>query len=1149
VNPTSKIWAAKRSENDHIAAQILDEGDQEDVERAVALAAALLDDARRAEPPPARRRARRLQRLLDDDAGMALSLALTDQVARIPQAARATRRLHDLVAATGVPSSLGPLDHLALRAGAVLGRWLPGIVDAGVRWRLQRESAGIVLPAEDPAFSRYVARRHDAGIRLNVNVLGEAVLGDGEARRRQADVLARVDRPDVDYVSVKVSSVCAQVSSLAFDRSVERIAERLGVLYRRAAASDPPVFVNLDMEEHRDLELTLTVFQRVLSEPDLIGLDAGIVLQAYLPDAHDAFERVAAWAVDRRARGGGGVKVRLVKGANLAMERVDAELGGWAPAPYPTKADTDASYKRLIDRALDPRWGDALRIGLASHNLFDVAWGLVRAERHGTGNRLGIEMLEGMAPGEAEAVRRRAGGVLLYAPVVRHDELDAAIAYLVRRLDENTSPENYLHHQFDLAPGSAAFTEQRDRFAAAVAARHTVPTAPRRDQDRSTERRHLSLDGPFANEPDTDWSVAANREWLDRHLAAAARQIPHHIPAVVGGEEVSTGTIATGVDPSAPGAPLYRYTLADRALTDRAVSVARGAVDDWSVRPARARAERLLRCAEVLADHRGEAIAVMALDAGKTVAQSDPEVSEAIDMATWYARSALGLEDFDADHRPLGPVVVAPPWNFPYAIPAGGVFAALAAGNPVILKPAPETVATAWRLVTCLWDAGVPRDVLQFLPCPDDEVGRALITHPDVGAVILTGSADTARRFLDWKPDLRLHAETSGKNAMVVTAAADLDLAVKDIVASAFGHAGQKCSAVSVVIAEQAVLDDGRFLAKLADATRSLHTGPGTDPSVDVGPLISPPNERLDRALHHLDEDERWLVEPRRLDDAGHLWTPGIRVGVRPGSFLHRTELFGPVLAVMAAADLDDAVRLQNDTDFGLTGGLHSLDPAEIERWLAAVEVGNAYVNRSTTGAVVGRQPFGGWKRSAVGPAAKAGGPDYVVSLAAWTDRPGDRLARASQDSYPGAWTALSRPSDRSGLAAERNEHRHVPLPLVVLRVEDGADPVDVELCLLAAATTGTTVAISRAADEPVEHLIEQWGASGPGMAGTKQRPDRLRVLGPVPERLRRAAAEAWIALDDRVPVADGRVELPRWCREQTVSRTAHRHGNIRLGA
>jgi RHH-type proline utilization regulon transcriptional repressor/proline dehydrogenase/delta 1-pyrroline-5-carboxylate dehydrogenase len=269
---------------------------------------------------------------------------------------------------------------------------------------------------------------------------------------------------------------------------------------------------------------------------------------------------------------------------------------------------------------------------------------------------------------------------------------------------------------------------------------------------------------------------------------------------------------------------------------------------------------------------------------------------------------------------------------------------------------------------------------------------------------------------------------------------------------------------------------------------------------------------------------------------------------VRPGSFLHRTECFGPVLAVMAANDLDHALELQNATDFGLTGGLHSLDPAEVAHWRARVEVGNAYVNRSTTGAIVGRQPFGGWKRSAVGSTAKAGGPDYVASLCTWSDRPGDRLVRA-RTSYAAAWPDLSRPRDTAGLRAERNEHRHVPLASVVLRVEEDADPLDVDLCLLAARTTGTRVVLSRHGDGPdgpdeTDETVATVAARVRCWAGGA--PDRLRVLGTVPDALRRAALDAGLALDDRAPVAEGRIELPRWSREQTVSVTNHRHGNTR---
>ncbi len=767
-----------------------------------------------------------------------------------------------------------------------------------------------------------------------------------------------------------------------------------------------------------------------------------------------------------------------------------------------------------------------------------------------TEDRLDIEMLEGMAPGEATAVLERVGRLTLYAPVVRRASFDAAIAYLVRRLDENTSPGNFLRDQLSIRCGTAEFADQRDRFLDAVADRHHVDRTPRRRQDRASERRRFSIEDPFANEPDTDWSLAPNRAWLAelRHRDRAV--IPSEIPIVIAEETTWPGpATGVGLDPSAPATDSYRYALADRALVDRAVAAAAAAQLDWSARSGRERAAVLERVAEILAERRGTAVMTMVRDAGKVVAEADVEVSEAIDMARRYARDADALDDLDAAHRPLGPVVVAPPWNFPLAIPAGGVLAAIAAGNTAILKPAPETVATAWFLATCLWVAGVPRDVVTFLPCPDDEVGQALITHDRVGAVILTGALTTAQLFVSWRPDLRLHAETSGKNAIVVTATADLDLAAADLVRSAFGHAGQKCSAASLAIVEQSVLDDGAFLAKLGDATRTLRVGPAHDLATDVGPLIRPPEGPLRQALKHLDPGETWLVRPEPRDDAGLLWSPGVKVGVRPGSSFHRTECFGPVLGVMAARDLDHAIELQNATAFGLTGGIHSLDPHEIARWLDGVEVGNAYVNRTITGAIVGRQPFGGWKRSSVGPAVKAGGPAYVTSLCAWSDphegeedgRVGhgsasarSRVARA-RDSYPEAWATLTRPSDPSGLMAERNELRSLALASVLLRIEGDADPDDVELCLLAAATAGVTVLVSRA-DEPVDALARRLAA---------EPVERLRVLGTVPDALWGLAADVWVHLDDRTPVAEGRIELLRWSHEQAVTITAHRHGRL----
>ena len=335
---------------------------------------------------------------------------------------------------------------------------------------------------------------------------------------------------------------------------------------------------------------------------------------------------------------------------------------------------------------------------------------------------------------------------------------------------------------------------------------------------------------------------------------------------------------------------------------------------------------------------------------------------------------------------------MTPPWNFPVAIPIGGVLAALAAGSAVVVKPAPSvpgcTEVAVAAVRTALAHGGAPADILQVVRADEGDVGRALVAHRDVDTVLLTGSIETARLFSSWRAahdgGPRVYAETSGKNALVITSAADYDLAVADLVKSAFGHAGQKCSAASLVILVGSAGRSERLRRQLVDAVESVRVGWPTSLDATMGPLIEPPTGKLARALTSLEPGETWLVEPQQLDDTGRLWSPGLKDGVAPGSFLHLTECFGPVLGIMRADTLDEALALQNATPFGLTGGLHSLDEDEIEQWLDAVEVGNAYVNRHITGAIVQRQPFGGWKDSVVGPGAKAGGPNYVAQLGSW---------------------------------------------------------------------------------------------------------------------------------------------------------------------
>jgi RHH-type proline utilization regulon transcriptional repressor/proline dehydrogenase/delta 1-pyrroline-5-carboxylate dehydrogenase len=526
-----------------------------------------------------------------------------------------------------------------------------------------------------------------------------------------------------------------------------------------------------------------------------------------------------------------------------------------------------------------------------------------------------------------------------------------------------------------------------------------------------------------------------------------------------------------------------------------------------------------------LARARGRLLATMAVDSGKTVHEGDTEVSEAVDFARYYAGR---MPEAGSGFAPYGTVAVVSPWNFPLSIPAGGVLAGLAAGNTVILKPAPESVAVAGELVRTLWAAGVPESALHFVPCLDGAASQRLITSEGVDAVILTGSWDTAQMFLGWRPGLDLHAETSGKNAIVVTATADPDQAIFDIVHSAFGHAGQKCSAASLAILEAAVYDDGRFLRRLADAVRSLRVGPADRPGVAVGPLIRPPEGPLATAVDSLEPGESWLVRPERRDEAGYLWSPGVKIGVAPGSFFHLTECFGPVLGVMRAVDLDQALEWQNQPAFGLTAGIQALDPLESEHWRGRVQAGNLYVNRGITGAIVGRQPFGGWKRSVVGAGAKAGGPNYVASLGVWPAAAAsggerDGRQRTLSAAFGEAWRRLARPADPSGLRAEANVFRYRPLGQVAVMGEDpGSGPV----VSAAAAAGGADV---------------RWVSSPRQAAGA----DKLRLLGPLDETTLKAAhaTGVWV---DTVPVArDPGRELLRWVREQAVSESRHRHGNV----
>lgn len=1121
-------------------------------------------EASRDEPVDAA--ASRLSGVLKDPNGLAFTVGFVDGVIRPEDNQAAARSLAALTSLT--PTFLPWPLRTAIRVGAVAGRAMPGVVVPVARVALRRMVRHLVVDASDrrlgPAIRRI--REGQDGVRLNINLLGEAILGEAEASRRLEGTRRLLARDDVEYVSIKVSSTVAPHSSWSFDEAVNDAVDALLPLYREArSGSGGPKFINLDMEEYKDLDLTLAVFTRLLDRPEFSDLQAGIVLQAYLPDAFAVMMRLQEWAAERVRGGGAPIKVRVVKGANLPMEQVDAEMHGWPLATWGTKQETDASYKAVLDYALHPERTEAVRVGVAGHNLFDIALAWLLAQRRGCSDGLDIEMLLGMATAQAAAVRKDVGSLLLYTPVVHPREFDVAIAYLVRRLEEGGSDENFMSAVFDLDQSDELFERECRRFLTSLDLMPTEPPTPHRVQDR-TRPQPSAPRGAFVNAPDTDTSVAANRAW--------GAEIRARMKNSTLGEETAEAGRVTSV-----------------GELDEIVSRAVEAGQAWRDLGADGRAEVLHGAGDALEARRADLLEVMGSECGKVLEQGDPEVSEAIDFAHYYAEAGRRLDAVPgADFIPAGLTLVTPPWNFPTAIPAGSTLAALAAGSPVVIKPAASARRTGAVMVEALWsaldEAGVSRDVLQYVQVSERDLGSQLVAHPLVERVILTGAYETAELFRSMRPDLPLLAETSGKNAIIVTPSADLDLAAYDVAHSAFGHAGQKCSAASLVILVGSVATSKRFRTQLVDAVTSLRVGRPWEETAQIGPLIGPAEGKLQRGLTTLGPGERWVIEPRRLDDEGVRWSPGVREGVRPGSEFHLVEYFGPILGIMTAETLDEAIDLVNQIDYGLTSGLQSLDDEEIATWLRRVEAGNLYVNRSITGAIVQRQPFGGWKKSSVGAGAKAGGPNYLFGLGTWTDRPIEALGtraptdqvstaalRAVRDAGVGdaelAWLGGALATDveawgeefgvvrdRTGLTAEHNALRYHPVPVTV-RYE-GERVVDLVRVVAAGVRAGAQVTVSSAVALPVsvQNFLTDAGGTlqHDDRAGWHTQARRLAGQGARVRLVGASASEVTEATEGSPAltvyagdvVTAGRVELLTFLREQAVSITAHRFGTPR---
>lgn len=874
-----------------------------------------------------------------------------------------------------------------------------GVIKRQLKGFAQRFIVGRDARSAIPALK--ALRDHGTGFTLDV--LGEASVSEAEAHAYQQTYLALLDglagtaagwtpQPVVDdsawgplprvNLSVKITSLYSQIDPVDFAGSVTAVKERLRPIFRKAIETGAAL--TLDLEQFRYRDLTFSVFTSLLDEEEFRGYhDAGVVLQAYLRDAERDLDELLSWARERDRD----FNLRLVKGAYWDYETVLAAQEGWPVPVFTHKPDTDAMYEKLARAMLqEPAY---VRPAFATHNVRSLAAVIETARELGLAdNAFEIQMLHGMGEPIKQAIRGRGLRLREYAPV---GELIPGMAYLVRRLLENTANESFLRQTF---VEGAAVEELIQPPKTSPDFRAEAARLPRVDATDPDDP------APFVNQPHADFSRRENREAYDAALAAVRGRLGTHHPLRIGGRDIETAKTLASVNPAAPDEVVGTVAYGGRAEAEAAVAAAQATLPAWRDAPPKERAAVLFRAAELMRAESFELAALMTLEAGKTRREANGDVDEAIDFLEYYGREMLRLgkprrmgrvpgEHNVYFYQPRGVALVIAPWNYPLAILTGMTSAALVAGDPVIVKPAGPTPVMAAHMTRLLEAAGAPPGTVNFLPSPGGEVGDFLVRHPGVDLIAFTGSMDVGLRIISQAAQnpaadgvKKVIAEMGGKNAIIVDADADLDVAVGEVVVSAFHYSGQKCSAASRVIVLEPAYDD--FVGRLVEATRSLAVGPPEDAHVRVGPVITA--DAMVKIEGYIEQGKREatlaaVVEPPEggWPGGGYFVAPHVFVDVRPDAVIAQEEIFGPVVAVLKAADMDEALAIANGVKYALTGGLISRSPAAIERIRREFRVGNLYINRGITGALVERQAFGGFKMSGVG--SKAGGPDYLLQF------------------------------------------------------------------------------------------------------------------------------------------------------------------------
>ena len=870
--------------------------------------------------------------------------------------------------------------------GSGLGTLSPGLFVKNIKNQVQQVAKIFITGANVEEALPVLRKNWNNNLAFSIDILNEATLSEKEAKdcfhqylelmdfltqniknwpqkeKLQSDNLGPI--PSIN-VSVKATSIFSQIKVEAWEFSKEEIKKTLRPLFQKAVHDF--IFINLDVEHYEHKDLLLETFKELLIEEEFKNYPHfGIVLQSYLKDSFEDLRQLVRFSEQR----GKPITIRLVKGAYWDSEVLLAKQKNWPIPVYTHKSETDVNFEKCAKYLFEN--APKVKIAIGSHNIRSIAYCLALHKLHPKA-QMEFQVLYGMGEGLAQTLLDKKYCVRLYSTI---GELIPGMSYLVRRLLENSSNQSFVLSSFLKNKKPEELLADPKKYL------------------NSIEQKIKSLEKEvFQNHPMLDFSKKENRDNFQLALQKVKKQFPLEVPLILKGEKITSKQILKRENPSRTDQIISHSFLASKDQAEEAISYTSSFFEEWKHSSPQKRIDSTKKLALLLQKKEFELAALQVFEVGKTWREAQGDVAEAIDFCNYYASSykmllqkkktsdTAGEESF-YHFEAIGPTAVISPWNFPLAILTGMSIAPLLCGNTVLIKPAEQSSLTGLKLAELLLESGFPKESFAFLPGRGEEIGDYLVSHPKVSIVSFTGSFEVGAQIIkkagqiskNQKDIKKCIVEMGGKNTIAVDSSADLDEAIHGILDSAFGFQGQKCSACSRVVVVEDVYKN--FTKRFIPAVQSLIISSSEKPEVSLGPLVD--ESAFKRINNFIEQEKSKKLFEGSFEKSHSSWIhpPVVYLAEDENADLMQKELFAPVLAIFKVKNLDEAIKQVNKTAFGLTAGFYSRQPSHIEKFKSLVEVGNVYINRNCTGALVERHPFGGRKMSGLG--SKTGRPEYL---------------------------------------------------------------------------------------------------------------------------------------------------------------------------